>query len=208
MDGSYTRRYQGAGLGLAIVRRLVKLMDGNMSVESTSGQGTTVHVALPFKPPSSGHVAADQNAPLPNREQGMRILLAEDDLSNQIPVRKLLENAGHEVILAENGQEVLASFQSRDVDCILMDIQMPVLNGVETTRKIRKLEDENDSGIQKNRHSRILIIALTAHAMAGDREKFLSAGMDDYLTKPLQIEELQQALKRARAKNQPRVQKS
>ncbi len=208
VDGSYTRRHQGAGLGLAIVRRLVALIGGNISIESTPGQGTTVHVVLPFKPPTARHVAADQNAPLPGREQGMRILLAEDDPSNQVPVRKLLENAGHEVVLAENGQQVLALLQSRDVDCILMDIQMPVMNGVETTREIRRLEDKKNSGHPESQHSRIPIIALTAHAMTGDREFFLAAGMDDYLAKPLQIKELLQALERAHAKIQLGAQKS
>ncbi|WP_051434685.1 response regulator [Desulfonatronum lacustre] len=186
-EGSYTRKYQGAGLGLAIVRRLVDLLDGTTAIESTVGQGTTVRVILPVglaDPEEESPRSAVRKAPRP--ESGLNILLAEDDPSNQIPMQRLLEKDGHTVTLAENGRQVLdLLMKPHCFDCILMDVQMPVMDGVQATREIRS---------EKN--AAIPIIAVTAYAMTGDREKFLEAGMDDYLAKPLRREDLQMVLER------------
>lgn len=157
-------------------------------------------------------------------KRGLRILLVEDDPLNQLSMQKLLEKAGHDVILAENGQQAVDLFHDQSFDCILMDVKMPVMNGVEATREIRKLESgfdvqklEFNSQYEKtgNRESadrenptfpppdftagalkKIPIIAMTACAMAGDRETFLKAGMDDYLAKPVRIKDLHRLLER------------
>jgi CheY-like chemotaxis protein len=188
VDGSYTRPYQGAGLGLAIVRRLVDLMGGSVDIKSILGEGTTVHVTLPFKTATSdlGSVSLDSPVRIP-KTRSLNILLAEDDLSNQIVIRKLLEKAGHDVIVAENGREVLEMLAEKDFDLILMDVQMPVMDGVEATTAIRI---SPSLGRKKN----IPIVALTAYAMLGDREKFLAAGMNDYLSKPFEMADLEKII--------------
>ncbi|MFO7931700.1 MAG: response regulator [Desulfosalsimonas sp.] len=197
VDGTYTRKYQGAGLGLAIVRRLVELMGGNISIESTYGKGTAAYVVLPFKLTEKKSQPEDQQAAQKCRTgQGLRILMAEDDISNQYPLQRLLTKMGHEVTIAENGQQVIDLLDKKDFDCVLMDIQMPVMDGVEAAKEIRRLEAEGSVLKEKNNHSRIPIIALTAYAMDGDREKFLEAGMDDYLAKPVQISDLERLLKK------------
>ena len=189
VENTYTRNYQGAGLGLSIVQRLVSLMNGSITIESTPGQGTSVHVVLPFK--------TDQKAsPQPMKsvsqklKTGARLLLVEDDQSNRFPTQKLLEAAGHEVVLAENGQQAIELLTENDIDCIFMDIQMPVMDGVEATRVIR---NSPSLGSKQN----VPIIALTAYAMDGDREIFLAAGMNGYIAKPATLEEMTSALRQA-----------
>ncbi|HDQ40581.1 MAG TPA: PAS domain-containing sensor histidine kinase [Desulfonatronum sp.] len=200
VDGSYTRSYQGAGLGLSIVKRLVELMGGSVDIDSSPGAGTTVYFVLPFKLPEGASGSGQQEpGQLAEVQQKLRILLAEDDPSNALPVRLLLEESGHIVTLAEDGQQVLDLLKVQDFDCILMDVQMPVMNGVEATRKIRQLEDEKISRSESEKNSRIPIIALTAYAMVGDREKFLEAEMDDYLAKPVKMEDLAKVLERVNA---------
>ncbi len=204
VNGSFARKYQGAGLGLAIVKRLVELLAGKISVSSTLGQGTNIYVVLPFRLP--GKVAEPkprQDEPPLKAEKSLRVLLAEDDPSNQYPAQKLLEKAGHTVTLAEDGRHVLDLIKAHDYDVILMDVQMPVMDGVEATQRIRRQESEvrdhrSETGSRKSdlRHQAqgIPIIAMTAYAMAGDRERFLEAGMDDYLAKPVTIEALNSVL--------------
>ncbi|SMP59116.1 PAS/PAC sensor hybrid histidine kinase [Desulfonatronum zhilinae] len=221
VEESHTRNFQGAGLGLPIVKHLVELMGGKISVTSTLGEGTAVNVLLPFKLPK-GEGVLDQHESKRLTESGLklRILLAEDEPSNALPIMKLLEKAGYAVILAEDGRQALDLLAAHDVDVILMDIQMPVMNGLEVTREIRRLEQERGNqelkdGDQamnvKERSSdlqfsgfspqpsyrRMPIIALTAYAMLGDREKFLEAGMNDYLAKPVRMEDLEKVLERA-----------
>jgi two-component system sensor histidine kinase EvgS len=187
VEGSYTRKYQGAGLGLAIVRRLVELMRGHIHLESVLGKGTAVHVVLPFKSPR-------EMPPARMREEEsalktMHVLMVEDDPSNQVATRKLLEKSGHAVTMAENGQEALELLRTGDFDIVLMDIQMPVMGGQEATMEIR-----NSPGLSASKN--IPIIALTAYAMTGDREKFLASGMDDYLVKPVSLENLQRVIEK------------
>ncbi|WP_291322613.1 PAS domain S-box protein [Desulfonatronospira sp.] len=211
-ENAYTRKYQGAGLGLSIVSRLVQLMHGNMSVESTLGEGSTFYVSLPLGlPEESGSNPEQTDARAGTGKLRLRILLAEDDPSNQLPMKMLLEKSGHEVSLAQNGQQALDMLADQDFDCILMDIHMPVMDGVEATRRIRAAEDRcrmsvikdqrsktgrRTSGVGDQTRDRIPIIALTAYAMQGDRERFLEAGMDDYLAKPVQLEDMEKALSR------------
>jgi PAS domain S-box-containing protein len=179
-DTSYTRRFQGAGLGLSIVQKLVKLLDGEISVDSTVGEGTTFYVSLPFNNSAlqiSNADGSSHDAPAP-ADASLRILIAEDDPLNLFSSKCLLEECGHVVITAMNGQEALQRLAEQDFDLILMDIQMPVMDGVEATKRIR-----TDPAFHAKSH--IPIIAMTAYAMVGDREKFLEAGMDDYIAKPV-----------------------
>lgn len=187
-ENTFTRKYQGAGLGLSIVKRLVQMMNGNMSVNSTPGEGSTFYISLPLGvaegPEKTSEVPATE---MDNSKRTLRILLAEDEPSNQLPMRLLLEKCGHEVTLAEDGQQVLAMLARQDFDGILMDINMPVMDGLEATKNIRSAEN---LGAKQG----IPIIALTAYAMDGDRKQFLEAGMDDYLTKPVQKKDLERML--------------
>jgi CheY-like chemotaxis protein len=133
--------------------------------------------------------SAIQDTPKISTLKNFRILLAEDEISNALPTRVLLEKSGHSVTLAEDGEQVIEILSKNDFDCILMDIQMPVLNGIEATKRIRS---STSLGPKKD----IPIIALTAYAMKGDREKFLEAGMNDYLAKPVVIDVLLECLNR------------
>ncbi|MEF2231193.1 MAG: PAS domain S-box protein [Pseudodesulfovibrio sp.] len=186
----YTRQFQGAGLGLSICRRLVELMEGDIAIDSAPGEGTTVffalHFGLPAEEAETVEAAASQAPPTSGP---LSILLAEDDRVNHIATKRLLEKQGHRVTGVENGEEVLSALTGGDFDIVLMDIQMPVLNGMETTRAIR-------AGRAGARHRDIPIIALTAYAMAEDRERILGSGMNGYLTKPMGLEDLRKTLAR------------
>jgi PAS domain S-box-containing protein len=206
VDSSLARKHQGAGLGLAIVKRLAELMSGNIYIESEQDQGTSVYILLPFKPyPEEAQERPDDTQPSPAASpKSLRVLLAEDDPTNQLVVRRMLEKLGHTAVSASNGQQVLDLLMARDFDCILMDIQMPAMDGIEATRNIRKIEAQREaddrkqvSGFRSQPSTHIPIIALTAHAMDGDREKFLEAGMDGYLSKPVNIDKLKKTLEKA-----------
>ncbi len=184
-----TRRHQGAGLGLAISKNLVSLMDGNMCVASEEGAGSTFHVCLPLTP--AEFTAQCDSGTSSTQADGqcrhLKVLLAEDETSNQIVGVKLIKAQGHDVTLVENGERVLEEMRRDAFDCILMDIQMPVMDGVEATSAIR-------SDYEFRKQASIPIIALTAYAMAGDRDKFIAAGMNDYLAKPLHVTSLKVVL--------------
>ncbi len=187
-DGATTRKFGGSGLGLTIVRRLVELMHGEISLTSEEGKGTTVTVVLPFKLAEKPQ-AKNTPIPLQAAPKGLILLLAEDDMVNHITATRFLEYMGHSVVHAETGKQVLEKLVQYPVDGILMDIQMPEMDGIETTRHIRHDEEFRA-------YAGLPIIALTAHALTGDKERFLASGMNDYLAKPINREELGQVLGR------------
>ncbi|MDR3641170.1 MAG: PAS domain S-box protein [Humidesulfovibrio sp.] len=197
-DSSFARRHEGTGLGLAIVKRIVDLMGGNICVESELGVGTTIHVSLPLTVAAqTSPTQPDRQAEDPaERDQGpqpsLHVLVVEDDEISQLSVKVMLKRLGHECVAVNNGRKAIEALKREAFDCVLMDVQMPELDGVEATRIIRAMPELGE-------RARVRIIALTAHAMSGDRERFLRAGMDDHVAKPLQMAELQAALRRVRS---------
>ncbi len=189
-DASYTRQYEGAGLGLALVKRIVDLMDGNIVVDSEIGGGTTICLALLLDVPETDQNGVTGKKPAHAPKGRLNILLAEDEPISQMATALMLRRLGHSVQAVGNGLEALEILSMNEFDCILMDVQMPEMDGVEATRLIRSLDDLGDK-------TRIPIIALTAYAMPGDREKFLAAGMDDHVAKPIVQAELENALRLA-----------
>ncbi|EPR43972.1 histidine kinase [Desulfovibrio sp. X2] len=217
-DTSYTRSAEGAGLGLAIVSRIVELMGGRIEVDSEEGKGTTMRLSLPMgvhredgETPQEILLQADAGAPAAPGATGaagatgardagdggeeaacvppLRILLADDERVGRVGMSFMLRRMGHDVTGATSGREVLESLRHGSFDCVLMDIQMPDMDGVEATRLIR-------SSPELAHVASIPVIALTAYDMQGDRERFLAAGMDDYVSKPVEKEAIQAALRR------------
>jgi two-component system sensor histidine kinase/response regulator len=182
VDGSTSRNYGGTGLGLAIVSRLVEQMRGKVWIESAVGKGTTFHFTAWFGLGETPQRLASANGSLPadgnaGRPASLRILLAEDNLINRVLATALLAKRGHSLTQAATGREAIAAAQAEVFDLIFMDVQMPEMDGFEATRRIRQAEEPLGR--------RTPIVAMTAHAMTGDRERCLAAGMDDYLSKPL-----------------------
>jgi len=183
-DESTTRRFGGTGLGLSICRELAQAMGGDVSVQSRDGEGSTFTVALPLRrsaqaPANTG--ASD--APYRPPTLALRVLAAEDNLTNQLVLKTLLETAGITPTIVGNGAEAIAAWRDGDWDVILMDVQMPVMDGLAAVKEIR--EAEAQSGAAPTR-----IVALTANAMDHHVREYLDAGMDDYLAKPIVIERL------------------
>ncbi|WP_147821317.1 response regulator [Salidesulfovibrio onnuriiensis] len=189
-DSSYTRQFQGAGLGLSIVRRLVDLMRGTTCIESIKGGGTSVYVSLPFRTADAKtveNIAANVRTLAKDALREGVVLLAEDDDVNRLATTRFLEKMGVQVVSVINGREALDALTQGTFCCVIMDVQMPVMNGVEATQAIR-------TGAVGESHKDIPIIAMTAHAMDGDQEHFLEAGMSDYLAKPVDMQSLKRIL--------------
>ena len=195
-DNSTTRRFGGTGLGLTISRQLVELMQGQLFVESTEGRGSYFwfELALPRQSVATGAIfsrpftAAQLSVKTGENTLNFRVLVAEDNTVNQKVAVKMLTRLGCSVVAVPHGQAALDALAGTEFDLILMDCQMPVLDGYATTQEIRRREAGTE------RHS--LVIAMTANAMVGDRERCLAAGMDDYLSKPVQSTELSAMLRR------------
>ena len=192
-DASMTRRFGGTGLGLVISRSMVELMGGTLNVESASSKGSLFTILISF-PVVTELASTDlQSAPVhsqifqPARFTGVQALVVEDHAINREIVVELLRQLGIEAEAAVNGREAVAMIRAKEYDIVLMDIQMPEMDGIEATREIRKVER---AGVD-----RMPIIAMTAHALAGDREKSLAAGMNDHISKPINPNVLEAALR-------------
>jgi two-component system, sensor histidine kinase len=193
-DGSMTRRFGGTGLGLTISSRLISLMGGSISVESVPERGSCFRFTIQAEPACEPYRTLHETAsvvdfPLERAAApALRVLLVEDNPVNQRVVFRLLEKHGDRVTIASNGMEALQSLIQAEFDIVLMDVQMPVMTGLEAAEAIRR--SERDSGVH------IPIVAMTAHAMKGDKQLCLASGMDGYLSKPIRSKDLFEALRR------------
>ncbi|WP_378954305.1 ATP-binding protein [Pelosinus sp. sgz500959] len=190
IDDSYTKQFGGTGLGLAISQKLIELMNGEIGVESKEGVGSrfffTAEFGLCNNMKKSENKSAHRELVQYENSRNKTVLLAEDDVVSRNMVEIILEKNGFQVIAVENGKDVIAAFEKQRFDMILMDINMPYWDGYSTTAIIREKE--------KNRDFRTPILAMTAYALKGDKEKCLTAGMDDYISKPIELENLIQLI--------------
>ncbi len=184
-ENSYRRTFQGAGLGLTLVKHLVNLMDGTIKIDSRPGHGTAVQCSIMVKLPENQAIVLKPVISEKLNKCGnlCTILIAEDERINRLAIKRILEKSGYRILEAENGFEALKILETESPDCILMDIQMPEMDGIEATKNIR---DRNKFGEK----SVIPIIALTAYTMPEDRKKIAAAGLDDYISKPVNMDYL------------------
>lgn len=187
-DASTTRRYGGTGLGLSISRRLAEHMGGRITVSSTPGLGTRFHLSLPFDTQTQeAQVETSTNGVQEHTLARARVLIVEDNPVNQLVAAEMVKRLGLHADVAGDGAEALEALERLPYDLVLMDCQMPVMDGFEATRRLRQRQAEG---------LRLPVIAMTANAIRGDRERCLDAGMDDYLPKPVRISELKAMLRR------------
>ncbi len=192
-DDSVTRKHGGTGLGLAICTLLVKLMQGKLRILSDEGEGSTFYFSAHFKvgDPNNVHDLIEEE--IDGKALGLtnlKVLLADDNALNRQLASTLLEEQGHSCLAVENGSLALDAVREQDYDIVLMDVQMPIMDGLSATRAIR---DPNSGA----RNPAIPIVAITAHALKGDRERFLDAGMNDYIAKPIKLSEFYTTIARA-----------
>lgn len=183
VDKSDTRKYGGTGLGLSISKKLVELLGGEICVQSSEGKGTCFYFLLPLEKVDQFLIVTQEKEETPYF-QNLHILLVEDNSYNQLLVETIFRNMGIDTTIANHGKEAITLLENNTYDLILMDIQMPIMNGIEATEYIRK-----------ELKSEIPIIALTANAIKGDRDKYIKQGMNAYLSKPFTFSEIYQLLK-------------
>lgn len=200
VDASTTRRHGGTGLGLAIASDLISAMGGRLAVDSHPGRGSKFYFTLPLERSAEPAATRAQRSLAPPTApktsapaERLRVLLVEDVAANQMLISHVLNKRGHEVQIAENGHEAIERVGNELFDCILMDVQMPEMDGFQATAAIRAMP-----GLE-----RVPIVALTAHAMPGDRERCLASGMDAYLTKPVNVHELINVVESCAGMTQP-----
>jgi two-component system, sensor histidine kinase len=190
IDASMNRRHGGTGLGLSIARSLVHLMKGTVDVSSIPGVGSCFHLWIPFTlaPESEPAALSPLHSALNVAAGSGRVLLAEDNRVNQMVISRSLQKLGYNVDIAENGAEALEKWRENEYQAILMDCQMPVMDGYQASEAIRTSGHPRQS---------IPIIAVTAHAMTGDEQRCLASGMSSYITKPVRMNELARVMSEA-----------
>jgi len=194
VDESTTRKYGGTGLGLMISKQLVEMMNGKIHIKSQPGKGTTFWFTINYELSRTDNIkdCLDEKKNLQEHKtliRDIKILIAEDNSINQKVAISILKNLKHrDVIIAENGKKAVELYKTQKFDLILMDGQMPEMDGIEATKAIRQIE------VEENYAEQIPIIAVTASVMEGDKERFIAAGMNDYISKPLKIKELEKVI--------------
>ncbi len=189
-DSSTTRQYGGTGLGLAICRELAQLMGGQISVMSEEDKGSTFIVELPFPRGTTADAAETPKAAAEAQQRRVRVLAAEDNLVNQKVLKAIVEPMDVELAMVGDGRAAVEAWQTGDFDVILMDIQMPVMDGIAASKAIRAIE-------KTEKRQRTPILALTANALVHQVEEYLAAGMDGHVAKPIEISKLYDAMSRA-----------
>jgi CheY-like chemotaxis protein len=178
VEDSYTRKYGGIGLGLSIAKAFIEVLGGKIWIESVYGKGSSFYFSIPYNNTEKENVNQLESIELNNFDH-LHILIAEDEEVNFMFLEELLSNTGITITRAEDGQKAVNyCIEKEDINLVLMDIRMPVMDGITATQKIKSFRKD------------LPIVAVTAYALSGDKEKFINAGCDDYLPKPVKREEL------------------